>query len=101
MENPRLPRRMAQTKTHIQLAEADLEVIIRARCVLYNDDHHTFDQVIDQLMIAVRCSARRAEDMAWHVHNHGHAVVHIGSLEDCLEISAVLSEIDLRTEVQL
>ena len=101
MENPRLPKRMQQTKTHVQHAETDLEVVIRARCILYNDDYHTFDEVIEQLMIAIRCSARRAEDMAWQVHNHGYAVVHVGAIEDCLEISAVLGEIDLRTEVQL
>jgi ATP-dependent Clp protease adaptor protein ClpS len=101
MENPRLPKRMQQTKTHVQHAETDVEVVIRARCILYNDDYHTFDEVIEQLMIAIRCSARRAEDMAWQVHNHGNCVVHVGAIEDCLEISAVLGEIDLRTEVQL
>ena len=92
---------MTQTKTLIQQAETDLEVVIRARCLLFNDDYHTFDEVIEQLMLAIRCSARRAEEMAWQVHNHGYAVVHVGALEDCLDISAILGEIDLRTEVQL
>ncbi|HZG00796.1 MAG TPA: ATP-dependent Clp protease adaptor ClpS [Chitinophagales bacterium] len=101
MENPRLPKRMTQTKTLIQQAETDLEVVIRARCLLFNDDYHTFDEVIEQLMLAIRCSARRAEEMAWQVHNQGYAVVHVGALEDCLDISAILGEIDLRTEVQL
>ena len=96
-----MPKRMTQTKTLIQQAETDLEVVIRARCLLFNDDYHTFDEVIEQLMLAIRCSARRAEEMAWQVHNHGYAVVHVGALEDCLDISAILGEIDLRTEVQL
>jgi len=92
---------MPQTKPSVQQVETDVELVICARCILYNDNYHTFEEVIDQIMLAIRCSMRRAEDLTSQVHHQGYAVVHVGALEDCLEISAVLSEIDLRTEVQL
>lgn len=100
MELKSFPKLM-QTKTLIQPADVMQEVVIKARCVLYNDDYHTFDEVIGQLMLAIRCSERRAHDITTHVHNFGYAVVHSGTLQECLEISAILGEIDLRTEVQL
>src|SRR5436190_22347661 len=101
MINPNLPMRQSKTKTLVQVAESDTQVNIRARVILFNDDFHTFEEVIDQVMLAIRCSTQRAEDIAWNVHNNGQATVHAGALEDCLEVSAVLEEIDLRTEVQL
>jgi ATP-dependent Clp protease adaptor protein ClpS len=65
----------------------DLDALECARVLLYNDDWHTFDEVIDQLIIAIRCSEKTAENMAWTV------------LEKCFEVSAVLEEIELKTEV--
>jgi len=67
--------------------------------ILFNDDWHTFDDVIIQLMLATNCNARTAEQHAFEVHNTGQSKVFKGPLEDCLVISAVLEEIALKTEV--
>lgn len=77
----------------------DLEALEHARVLLHNDDWHTFDEVIDQLIIAIRCSDKTAENMAWTVHTKGVCQVFEGNLEKCFEVSAVLEEIDLKTEV--
>jgi ATP-dependent Clp protease adaptor protein ClpS len=71
-----------------------------ARVILYNDDWHTFQQVISQLILAIRCSAKKAEGLANKVHHEGKAEVYAGTVEECLQVSAVLEEIQLRTEVQ-
>jgi acetyl-CoA acetyltransferase len=74
-------------------------VEILSRVVLYNDDHHTFDEVIDQVIKATACSGERAESIAWEVHTRGQAMVFEGELFDCLRVSSVLEEIALHTQV--
>lgn len=68
--------------------------------ILYDDDVHTFDEVIYQLIKALGCSMKRAEEITFAVHNKGKAVVHQGSFEECLKINAVLQEIQLITEIK-
>jgi len=36
--------------------EVDTEINTAYKVILYNDDHHTFDEVITQLIKAVNCS---------------------------------------------
>ncbi|NTV02543.1 MAG: ATP-dependent Clp protease adaptor ClpS [Chlorobiaceae bacterium] len=70
------------------------------RVVLFNDDVHTFDEVIFQIIKAVRCTRAKAEKHTWEVHNNGRSVVYSGSIVECLRVSAVLEEIALKTEIQ-
>lgn len=76
------------------------DVTNAAKVILFNDDIHTFDDVIVQLMKATSCSMERAEELAWEVHNKGKAVVYDGDLPDCLKVSSVLEEIALHTQVE-
>lgn len=70
------------------------------RLILYDDDIHTFDEVIEQVMKATGCSLSRAEDITWKVHHEGKALVHEGEFEECLRIDSVLKEIQLVTEIK-
>jgi len=70
------------------------------RVVLFNDDEHTFDEVIFQIIKAVRCTRATAEKHTWDVHNKGLAIVYSGDIANCLRVSAVLEEIALKTEIQ-
>jgi len=70
------------------------------RLILYDDDIHTFDEVINQLIKALGCSVSRAEELTLKVHNEGKATVHEGSFEECLKINTVLKEIQLITEIK-
>ncbi|MDA1028199.1 MAG: ATP-dependent Clp protease adaptor ClpS [Bacteroidetes bacterium] len=67
---------------------------------LYNDEIHTFEEVISQLIKAISCSHGRAEDLAWTVHREGIAHVFDGEFEDCLRVSGVLGEIGLMTQIR-
>jgi len=69
------------------------------RVVLYNDDWHTFDEVISQLMKAVRCTMHEARNFAFEVHFKGKAIVFSGGLIECLKVSSVLEEIALHTQI--
>ncbi|MEQ8524196.1 ATP-dependent Clp protease adaptor ClpS [Gracilimonas sp.] len=70
------------------------------RLILYDDDIHTFEEVISQLMKATGCSLSEAEEKTWKVHNEGKALVHEGEFEECLRIDGVLKEIQLVTEIK-
>lgn len=70
------------------------------RVILYNDEIHTFDEVIEQLMKALKCTVDHAEQLTMKVHNDGKAKVFEGSFEECFEVNGVLKEIQLITEIK-
>jgi ATP-dependent Clp protease adapter protein ClpS len=70
------------------------------RVILYDDDIHTFDEVIGQLIKALKCDQSHAENLTHKVHNEGKAEVFEGPFEDCFEVNGVLKEIQLITEIK-
>ena len=70
------------------------------RVILYNDNIHTFEEVIVQLVKAVRCSMEEAERFTWQVHTEGKAAVYEGTFEECFRVQGVLREIQLVTEIE-
>ena len=70
------------------------------KVVLYDDDVHTFDEVIAQIMKATGCSLAKAEELTWKVHNDGKAIVYEGDFEKCLQVDIVLKEIQLISEIK-
>ena len=81
----------------------DEEVTIQepAKVVLFNDEVHTFEEVINQIIRATHCSRSRAEALTWEVHNSGKAMVFEGAMARCVEVSAILEEIDLMTQIEV
>ncbi len=75
------------------------DVNLSSRVVLYNDDWHTFEEVIAQLIIATKCSFEKARGFAFEVHVKGKAIVFSGSMSECLRVSSVLEEIALYTQI--
>jgi ATP-dependent Clp protease adapter protein ClpS len=70
-----------------------------ARVLLYNDDWHSFEDVIVQLVKATGCDAATAEGHAWTVHTQGRAEVFQGARGECERVAGVLREIRLHVEV--
>lgn len=70
------------------------------RVILFDDDVHTFDEVITQLVKALGCSTSHAEKLTFKVHNEGKAEVFEGSFEECFKVNGVLKEIQLITEIK-
>jgi ATP-dependent Clp protease adaptor protein ClpS len=70
------------------------------RVILYNDDVHSFEEVIMQLIKATGCSTSHAERKAWEVHTRGKANVFEGDFEECFRVQSVLREIQLVTEIE-
>ena len=81
------------------LTEETVSTGLESKVVLYNDDWHTFDEVINQLIKAVHCSFEKARAHAFEVHIKGKSIVFVGQLKECLKVSGILEEIALTTEI--
>lgn len=92
----------SQGTQNVELPDVGIidDVSLSAKVILFNDDWHTFDEVITQLIKAIKCSSERAEKYAWEVHTKGKACVYSGDMADCLRISSILEEIALHTQVE-
>lgn len=90
------------TTPHEQHDDSE-EVITQepAKVILFNDEVHTFDEVIAQLMKAIHCTQTKAEALAWEVHTNGKALVFGGELIRCMEVSHILEEIQLMTQIEV
>lgn len=67
--------------------------------VLLNDNVHTFDEVIMQLMKATSCTMEQAGEIAWTVHTKGEAVCYSGPRERCEHVAGILEQIKLRVRL--
>lgn len=76
-----------------------IETELPYKVVLYNDDWHTFDEVINQIIKAVQCSVQQARKFTFEVHLKGKAIVYYGDMASCLKVSSVLEEIALHTQI--
>ncbi|KAF0152848.1 MAG: ATP-dependent Clp protease adaptor protein ClpS [Ignavibacteria bacterium] len=90
-----------QNPQEINEIQNDEDVAVRQpfKVVLFNDDFHSFDEVIFQLIKAIKCSFEAARDFAFEAHVKGKAIVFNGALNECLKVSSVLEEIALHTQI--
>ena len=72
-----------------------------AKVILFNDEVHTFDEVITQIIKATRCETAKAEALTWEVHSRGKAMVYEGPMPECLQVSGILEEISLHTQIEV
>jgi ATP-dependent Clp protease adapter protein ClpS len=68
--------------------------------ILFNDEEHSMDEVVAQLMKATRCSSSDAYRIMMEAHNTGRAVAFSGGLERCEMVESVLAEIRLGTQIE-
>jgi ATP-dependent Clp protease adaptor protein ClpS len=87
----------------VALPEIDTQSEVKpappAWVILYNDDWHSFDDVIQQLMKAIACTEEEGEAHAWTVHTSGKARVFDGPRPQCEKVAGILREIRLQVEV--
>ncbi len=88
---------------HLHQEEKDVDVLVDqpAKVILFNDEVHSFDEVIGQIIKATGCDSNKAEALTWEVHNNGKAMVFEGVMNECLKVSHVLEEIQLNTQIEV
>jgi len=79
--------------------EETTKVGLPFKVILYNDDWHSFDEVINQLIKAIKCSFEEARNLTFEVHVKGKAAVFAGNLQECLKVTSVLDEIALHSQI--
>lgn len=95
---------MAELEPSINIEKEDaIEGSIQepARVILFNDEVHTFEEVINQIIKATGCDQAKAEALTWEVHNTGKAMVFEGEITKCVQVSNVLEEIELMTQIEV
>ena len=87
----------------LQKEEKEVDVLVEqpTTVILFNDEVHTFDEVIGQIIKATGCDTAKAESLTWEVHNSGKAAVFEGPMDECLKVSHVLEEIALHTQIEV
>lgn len=79
--------------------EEEVSVNLPYKVILFNDDVHSFDEVINQLIKAIKCSYEKARNLSFEAHVKGKALVFNGELTECLKVTSILEEIDLHTQI--
>lgn len=72
--------------------ELDLDDELPARIIVYNDDHNTFDWVIDCFMEILGHTSIQAEQLALIIHTKGKATVKTGGKEELLPQTRALQD---------
>ncbi len=69
------------------------------RVILYNDDWHPIDQVVEQVQKATGYSLEKVWLIVLEAHYKGRAVCYHGGQAECHRVARVLREIRLQCEV--
>lgn len=68
--------------------------------ILFNDESHSFDEVVHQVEKAIHCGEAKAEAITTEAHTKGRAIVYSGGLERCEHVASVLEEIRLGVKIE-
>jgi len=68
--------------------------------VLSNDEVHSMDEVVAQLMKALGCDAGRAQTLMFQAHSNGRATVAVAERGRAMRIARVLRQISLQVVVR-
>jgi E3 ubiquitin-protein ligase UBR2 len=60
--------------------------------MLFNDEVHTYDQVINVLSRAIQCTKQEGHEFASLVDREGRTVIRIGTMEQCIEAQKIIHE---------
>jgi ATP-dependent Clp protease adaptor protein ClpS len=66
--------------------------------ILYNDDIHSFDEVVFQVQKATGFELAAAVTITLAAHLDGRAITYDGTLQDCERVAGVLRQIRLQVE---
>lgn len=66
--------------------------------ILYNDDYHSFDEVISQIQIATGYDIHRCIEIMLTAHTTGRAIAYSGDESECERVAGTLRRIRLQVE---
>lgn len=84
----------------IELSDVTVDDLLGNKLVVYNDDHNSFEYVIECFVAYLKHSAEQAEQLAWIIHSKGKAVVKDGTKEELEPIHRALVDAGLAAEIE-
>ncbi len=84
----------------VETEQTDAAVETPWSVIVFDDDIHTFEEVILQLMKAIGCSPETGYQHALTIHTEGKDCVFQGDFFECFRVQGVLKEIALVTEIE-
>jgi len=103
MTEPPEPPKPDNPKREYQEETETIESVptgLSTKVILFNDEIHTFEEVAQQIIKAIKCTEDKAENLTWEVHSEGKAKIYDGEMGECLRISGILEEIGLVTQIE-
>jgi ATP-dependent Clp protease adaptor protein ClpS len=65
---------------------------------VFDNDHNTYEQVMQILMIATGCNSEEAYIEAWEIDHYGRCVVHKACEHECRRAADVIATIGIKVE---
>ena len=78
----------------------DIGTGLPAQIIVFNDDHNSFEWVIETFMQILRHTSEQAEQLALIIHNKGKATVKSGTKTDLIPLCEALLDRGLSAEVE-
>lgn len=72
----------------------------QSKVIVYNDDHNTFDWVIQCFTEICKHSAAQSEQLSYMIHFNGKATVKTGSMKELKPIKEALSDRGLSAVIE-
>lgn len=83
-----------------EIGEVTIEDLLGSKLVVFNDDHNSFDYVIECFMVYLKHTHEQAEQCAMTIHNKGKYAVKEGTREELEPYKTALSDAGLTVEIQ-
>lgn len=76
-----------------------IDTTLKCKVVVFNDEVHSFEEVTMQLIKATGCTFDESVELTLLIHKEGQAIVFTGQLMECLNVSSIIEEINLKTKI--
>ena len=66
---------------------------------VFNNEHNTYDEVIEILLLATNCSEHEAYIETWEIDHLGKSSVHFADEMECRDVASIIARIGIKVEV--
>jgi ATP-dependent Clp protease adaptor protein ClpS len=84
----------------IELSDVSVDDILNSKLIVYNDDHNSFEWVIECFCKYLKHSSEQAEQCALLIHTKGKCDVKTGSKEDLKPFKEALTDAGLSAVIE-
>ena len=84
----------------IELSDVSIDDILNSKLIVYNDDHNSFEWVIECFCKYLKHSSEQAEQCALLIHTKGKCDVKTGSKEDLKPFKEALTDAGLSAVIE-